>query len=163
MIVKRFKAAVLKADFSLFTISGIALVCMMCITLVDVTMRSIGRPIVGSVELISFLGAIAIGFAIPYTTWTKGHILVDFVLEKLSPKSRRIVLTLTRSAGILLFLLAGYNFILYGMDLMRSNQISGAFKLPLYPIAFGLSISCFLQVATLSCDLLNVVYGEKHE
>jgi TRAP-type C4-dicarboxylate transport system permease small subunit len=163
MIVKSFKAAVLKADFSLFAVSGIALVCMMAVTLVDVTMRSLGRPIVGSVELISFLGAIAIGFALPYTTWTKGHILVDFAQEKLSPKGKRRLLTVTRSAGIILFLLVGYNFILYGLDLMKSNQTSGAFKLPLYPIAFGLAVSSFLQVATLVCDLWNVVYGEKHE
>lgn len=161
--MKRFKAAVLKADFSLFAVSGVALVGMMGITFVDVAMRSLGRPIVGSVELISFLGALAVGFALPYTSWTKGHILVDFVQEKLSLKDKRILLAFTRSAGIILFLLVGYNFILYGFDLMKTNQTSGAFKLPLYPIAFGLAVSSFLQVATLICDLLNVVYGENHE
>lgn len=161
--MNKFMTLILKADFGLFTISGVALVIMMAVTLVDVVMRSFGRPIVGSVELISFFGALAIGFAIPYTSWTKGHILVDFVLEKLSSRSRTIMLCVTRLVGIALFLLAGYNFILFGLDMLRSNQVSGAFKLPLYPVAFGLALSCFLQTATLCCDFYRVIQGDSHE
>jgi TRAP-type C4-dicarboxylate transport system permease small subunit len=161
--MNKFMALILKADFGLFTISGVALVIMMAVTLVDVLMRSLGQPIVGSVELISFFGALAIGFAIPYTSWTKGHILVDFVLEKLSSRSRMIIMSTTRMIGVALFLLAGYNFVLFGLDMIKSNQVSGAFKLPLYPIAFGLAVSCFLQTATLCCDFCKVIQGDHHE
>lgn len=159
--MNRFMSLVLKADFSLFVISGITLVAMMFVTLIDVVMRSLGRPIVGSVELISFFGAVTIGLAIPYTTWTKGHILVDFVVEKMGPGSRKALLSVTRVAGIVLFLICSYNFILFGYDMMKSNQVSGAFKLPLYPIAFGLALSCFFQTATLVCDLVRVIRGEQ--
>ncbi len=161
--MKRFMSIVLKADFTLFVAAGTALVIMMLVTMVDVAMRSLGAPIVGSVELISFCGAIAIGLSIPYTTWTKGHILVDFVLEKMGDRSRRIMLSLTRMAGMALFLICAINFILFGMDMMKSHQVSGAFKLPLYPIAFGLAVSCFLQTATIFCDLLKVVRGDSNE
>ena len=157
----RFMSLVLKSDFGLFVISGITLVAMMFVTLVDVIMRSLGRPIVGSVELISFFGAVTIGLAIPYTTWTKGHILVDFVVEKLGPRPRKALLSATRIAGIALFLICSYNFILFGFDMMKSNQVSGAFKLPLYPLAFGLALSCFFQTATLICDLVKVLRGEQ--
>ncbi|MFH0826026.1 MAG: TRAP transporter small permease [Pseudomonadota bacterium] len=159
----RFMMIILKADFGLFTISGLALMIMMGVTLVDVIMRSLGKPIVGSVELISFFGAFAVGLAIPYTSWTKGHILVDFAMEKLSPKSKAVLQSITRFVGIALFLLAGYNFILFGLDMMKSNQVSGAFKLPLYPVAFGLSLSCFLQSATLLCDFFKIIKGGEHE
>jgi TRAP-type C4-dicarboxylate transport system permease small subunit len=161
--MNKFMTWILKADFGLFVISGAALSIMMVVTLVDVLARSLGHPIVGSVELISFFGAIAIGFAIPYTTWTKGHILVDFVLEKLSSRSRTMMLCFTRSIGIGLFFLAGYNFILFGLDMLKSHQVSGAFKLPIYPVAFGLAVSCFLQTATLCCDFFKVFHGDSHE
>jgi len=136
---------------------------MMCITLTDVLMRTIGRPIIGSVELISFLGALVVGLAIPYTTWTKGHIIVDLVLDWLSPSSRRILQVITRIIGIILFVLVGYNFIMMGFDLMNSKTTSGAFKLPLYPIAFGLSISCLFQTATLVCSLFNPISEKPNE
>lgn len=161
--MNRFMSIVLKADFTLFVVAGAALVIMMLITMVDVAMRSLGTPIVGSIELISFCGALSIGLSIPYTTWTKGHILVDFMLEKMGERLRRITLSLTRIAGIALFLICAINFVLFGMDMMRSNQVSGAFKLPLYPIAFGLAVSCFLQTATILCDLVKVVRGDSNE
>lgn len=156
-------SVVLKADFTLFVIAGVSLVIMMVVTTVDVLMRTLGSPVVGSVELISFCGALAIGLSIPYTTWTKGHILVDFVIEKMGDRSRRCTLALTRLAGIILFLICAVNFVFLGMDLMRSNQVSGAFKLPLSPIAFGLAVSCFLQTATIFCDLVKVLRGYSNE
>ncbi len=162
-IMNKFMSTVLKLDFSLFVVAGFALVIMMLVTVVDVTMRSFGSPIVGSVELISFFGALSIGLAIPYTTWTKGHILVDFVLEKMGRRLKKFTLSVTRLSGIVLFLVCAINFILFGLDMMKSNQVSGAFKLPLYPIAFGLAVSCFLQTATLFCDLVKVVRGDSHE
>jgi TRAP-type C4-dicarboxylate transport system permease small subunit len=161
--MKKFMDIVLKADFFFFTIAGTALCIMMLVTLTDVLMRSMGRPIVGSVEIISFLGTIVVGFSIPYTSWTKGHIFVDLVTEKLSPSPKKILQVVTRLIGIILFILVAYNFVLYGLDLMRSNQVSGAFKLPLYPLAFGLSASCCFQVATMVCDLVNTIMEKPHE
>jgi TRAP-type C4-dicarboxylate transport system permease small subunit len=163
IFMKRFMDLVLKADISLFFIAGVALILMMAITLADVAMRTIGKPIIGSVELISFLGALVIGLAIPYTTWTKGHIIVDLVLDWLSPTSRKVLQSVTRIVGIILFILAGYNFILMGLDLKASHTTSGAFKLPLYPIAFGLAISCLFQIATLICDLFNPTTEKPNE
>ncbi|MGD9818260.1 MAG: TRAP transporter small permease [Desulfomonilaceae bacterium] len=161
--MNKFMSTILKVDFSLFVIAGFALVIMMLVTLVDVTMRSLGSPIMGSVELISFCGALAIGLSIPYTTWTKGHILVDFAVQAMGQRLRKFTLSLTRIAGIVLFVIVAVNFILFGLDMMKSNQISGALKLPLYPIAFGLAVSCFLQTATLICDLVKVLRGDAHE
>jgi TRAP-type C4-dicarboxylate transport system permease small subunit len=46
---------------------------MMLVTLTDVVMRYMGKPIFGSMELVCFTSAVVIGFAIPYTSWTNGH------------------------------------------------------------------------------------------
>jgi hypothetical protein len=46
---------------------------MLLFTLTNVVMRAFGKPI-GDFEIISFLGAVVIGFAIPYTSLHKGHI-----------------------------------------------------------------------------------------
>jgi TRAP-type C4-dicarboxylate transport system permease small subunit len=124
-------------------------------------MRYMGRPIFGSMELVCFTSAVVIGFAIPYTSWTKGHIIVDFMLEMLSPGTVRIFQIITRLMAIVLFIFAGYNFILYSFDLMKSGEVSPGFRIPYYPITFGLAVSCFFQVLTLFCDLLNTIWEEK--
>jgi TRAP-type C4-dicarboxylate transport system permease small subunit len=155
--MKRFLDAVLKIDMTFHAIAGSALVLMMAVTMLDIIMRNVGRPIVGTVEIISFCGAVVIGFAIPYTSWKKAHVYVDFFTMKLSPKNRRVM-------GIVLFAFIGYNFILYGLDLIKTSEVSPSFRLPYYPIPFGLSLSCFLQCLTLVADLLkNVEQGAVNE
>jgi len=147
----------MSADLFLFVIAGSGLAFMMVVTLTDVIMRTIGRPIVGGMELISFSGAVVVGFAIPYTSWTKGHIIVDFLMEKLSPNARKILQIITRCMGIALFLFAGYNFVIYGLDLLRTHEVTASFRIPYYPITFGLALSCFLQSITLFCDLVTTI------
>ena len=158
--MKRFMTLVLRTDVAFHWIAGVTLAFMMLVTLLDVLMRNIGRPIVGSVEIISFCGSVVVGFAIPYTSWTKAHVYVDFLVEKLAPRNRKIMDVITRCMGIALFIFIGYNFILYGMDLRRTQEVSPSFRLPYYPIPFGLSLSCFLESITLAADLIRIVQRE---
>jgi TRAP-type transport system small permease protein len=157
--MKRFMAAVYRIDLTFHVISGLALAFMMVVTLLDVIMRNIGHPIVGSVEIISFCGSIVFGFAIPYASWKKAHVYVDLVVAKLSPRNQIILTAITRCMGIALFVFIGSNFIGYGRDLLRTGEVSASFRLPYYPIAFGLSLSCFLQSITLCCDLVRTIKG----
>jgi len=59
-------------------IAGISLTFLMLLTVLDVILRSFRTPVVGTYELVAFSGAVVIGFAIPYTSWLRGHIFVDF-------------------------------------------------------------------------------------
>ena len=158
--MQRFMKAVLAADYVFFAVAGLGLGVMMVVTLVDVVMRYMGRPIFGSMEIVCFTSAVAIGFAIPYTSWSKGHITVDFLLEKLSPGTVRILKIITRITGLALFLFASYNFILYGLDLIKSKEVTPGFRIPYYPITFGLAVACFLQALTLFCDLVRTIKEE---
>jgi TRAP-type C4-dicarboxylate transport system permease small subunit len=160
MQVQKFMKAVLTADYALFAVGGLGLGVMMLVTLTDVVMRYMGKPIFGSMEIVCFTSAVVIGFAIPYTSWTKGHIIVDFLMEKLSPGTVRILRIITRCMGIALFLFAAYNFVSYGLDLIKSKEVSPGFRIPYYPITFGLAVSCFLQALTLLCDLVKTVKEE---
>jgi TRAP-type C4-dicarboxylate transport system permease small subunit len=158
--VQKFMKAVLTADYVFFAVGGIGLGVMMVVTLVDVVMRYMGRPIFGSMEIVCFTSAVVIGFAIPYTSWSKGHIIVDFMLEMVSPKTVKVLQIITRCMGIALFLFAAYNFILYGLDLMKSKEVTPGFRIPYYPITFGLAVACFLQTLTLVCDLVRTIKEE---
>jgi TRAP-type C4-dicarboxylate transport system permease small subunit len=158
--MKSFLAAIYRADLVFHVIAGSVLALMMAITLLDVIMRNLGHPIVGSVEIISFCGAVIIGFAIPYASWKKVHVYVDILVDKLNPRNRKVLNGVTRVLGITLFAFIGYNFILFGIDLMRTGEVSSSFKLPYYPIAWGLALSCFLESLTLVADFVKTVGGE---
>ena len=155
--MNRFSLAVSKVDVVFHIIAGSVLAFMMLVTLLDVLMRNIGHPIVGSMEIISFCGSVVIGFAIPYTSWKKAHVYVDMLVDKMAASGRKVMDSITRCMGMALFLFIGYNFVLYGLDLKATGEVSASFKLPYYPIAWGLALSCFLESVTLCCDLIRTV------
>ncbi len=63
--MQKFLRAVLTTDYALFWVGGLGLAFMMLVTLTDVVMRYLGRPVFGSMELVCFTSAVVIGFAIP--------------------------------------------------------------------------------------------------
>jgi TRAP-type C4-dicarboxylate transport system permease small subunit len=143
-------------------IAGISLTFLMLLTVLDVILRYFRTPVVGTYELVAFSGAVVIGFAIPFTSWARGHIYVDFLILKF-PRNLRDAFNIgTRCMSGVLFLLIGWNLIKYGADLQKSGEVSLTLQLPFYPVAYGLGICCFIQCLVLLCDILRI-FGGKYE
>lgn len=143
-------------------IAGITLTSMMSITVADVILRYFRKPIVGTYELVAFSGAVVIGFSLPFTSWIRGHIYVDFIISGFSKKIRNAFNVITRCMVIWLFLMIGWNLIKYGMDLQRSGEVSLTLQMPFYPVAYGIGICCFIQCLVIGCDFLKI-FGGKYE
>jgi TRAP-type C4-dicarboxylate transport system permease small subunit len=141
-------------------IAGISLSFLMFLTIFDVVLRFFRKPIVGTYELVAFAGAVVIGFSVPFTSWVKGHVYVDFLILRFTQKTRNILHILTRCLVIWLFLMIGWNLIKYGMDLHKSGEVSLTLQVPFYPVAYGLAICCFIQCIVIFCDILKILGGE---
>jgi TRAP-type C4-dicarboxylate transport system permease small subunit len=141
-------------------VAGIALVFLMFLTLGDVILRLFKRPIVGTYELVAFSGAIVIGFSLPLTSWLRAHIFVDFFILKFSKKVQNVFNIATRCVVIFLFFLIAWNLIRYGMDLHKSGEVSATLRMPFYPIAYGVAVSCFIQCLVMVCDIVKIVGGK---
>lgn len=143
-----------------FNIIGIiSIASLLFLTIADVIFRSFRSPIEGSYELVTFLGAMVIGFSLPLTSWIRGHISVDNFILILPEKARGTVNVITRCLGIFLFILIGWNLILYGIDLYTTKEVSQTLRIPFYPIAYELGICCFIQCVVLFCDILKIFGG----
>jgi len=141
-------------------IAGSALVFLMFLTISDVILRFFKRPIVGTYELVAFSGAVVIGFSLPLTSWLRAHIFVDFLVLKFSKKVQSIFHVATRCVAILLFMVAGWNLVIYGLDLKKSGEVSSTLQMPFYPIAFGVALSCFILCLVLLCDIVKISGGQ---
>lgn len=141
-------------------IAGIALTFMMSLTVADIILRFFRIPIVGTYELVAFSGAVVIGFAVPLTSWMRGHVYVDFFILRFSQKTRNIINIVTRFLGICLFIMIGWNLISYGMDLRKSGEVSITLQMPFYPVAYGVGVCCFIQCLVLLCDILKISGGK---
>jgi len=141
-------------------IAGITLTFMVFLTVADVIMRSFRRPIPGTYDLVGFAAAVVIGFSLPFTSWVRGHINVDFVVQKFSRTGRKITDILTRALGIFFFVLGGWYLIKLGMRLHSTGEVSLTIRMPIYPIAYGLAVCCFIQCLVLLCDIGKIFGGE---
>lgn len=141
-------------------IAGIALTFIMLLTVADVVLRFFGHPIIGTFELVGFGGAVAIGFAIPITSWLRNHIFVDFFVNKFPAWLKNTVNVTTRLVSIVLFILIGYNLLIYAKELYVSGEVSLTRHIPFYPIAYGLAICSFIQCLVLICDLVKIAGGQ---
>ena len=146
----------------LLLLSELTLAFMLLFTLTNVVMRAFGKPIVGDFEIISFLGAVVIGFAIPYTSLYRGHIAVDFLLAMLPRTVSGWIELATRVIAIVFFLWLAWNFILMSFDLIKTKEVTPMFRMPYYPISFGLAFCCAMQCVTLISQIARIV-GGRHE
>jgi TRAP-type C4-dicarboxylate transport system permease small subunit len=146
-----------KISQSAQVIAGISLVFLLLLTVADVILRFFHKPIAGTYELVAFGGAVAIGFSLPFTSWTRGHIYVDFLLAGLPKKFRAALNISTRGLGLALFLIIGWNLLKFGTRLRVSGEVSPTLQLPFYPVVYGVGFCCFLQSLILFFDVLKIL------
>ncbi len=138
-------------------IAGIALNGIVGLTVTDVILRSLGRPILGSYEIVALMGALVVGFSLPFTSWVRGHIYVDFLVQKLPDPLRRGFHLATRLLAMLLFFLIAWNLFKMGLDLQKSGEVSPTLQIPFYPIVYSVGICCSLQFLVLCGDVVKLM------
>ena len=141
-------------------IAGIALTFMMLLTVADVLLRAGGHPIIGTFEIVALLLALVIGFGIPQVSLDRGHVYMDFLLEKFSKRGRKVMNTFTRVLCLILFVFIGYNLFNVGAGFRASGEVSPTIQLPFYPVAYGVAVCCFLECCVFIFEIVRIWRGE---
>jgi TRAP-type C4-dicarboxylate transport system permease small subunit len=134
---------------------------MMLLTVVDVILRYLGRPITGTFELMAFAGALVTGFALAQTSLDGAHVNVDILTQAVSAERRKILFTFNRLLGIGVFGLLTWALFVKGNDLYSAGEVSLTLQVPYYPVAYGLSLCCLGESLVLLSDMLKVLLGSK--
>jgi TRAP-type C4-dicarboxylate transport system permease small subunit len=144
-------------------IAAIAIFVMMGLTCVDVFLRYFFRkPIPGTYEMVSFLGAVAVSFAMAYTLAERGHVAVSLVVQLFSKRLQGIIESIISVFGIILFALIAWQSILYGIDCQRAGEVSLTLQLPFYPFIYGVAFGAGVVCLILLVDLINA-FGKMKE
>jgi TRAP-type C4-dicarboxylate transport system permease small subunit len=144
------------------SIAGIAVTVMMLMTVSDVLLRAAGHPIIGTFEIVALLLALVIGFGIPQVSLDRGHVYMDFLLDKLSKRGKNVMNTFTRLLCLGLFAFIGINLFNVGARFHTSGEVSATIKIPFYPVAYGVGICCLLECCVFIFDIVRMWRGD-HE
>lgn len=148
-----FFKAVSKAARALNWLAGASLVFLMLLTICDVAGRAFGKPIRGTMELAGYAGGLAIGLAMPFTSWVRGHVYVDSFVMRLPQSAQRAVHIATRLLGASLFVVLGWNLFRVGLKLRNDGTVSQTLEMPFYPVLFGIGLASFIHAIVLLCDI----------
>jgi tripartite ATP-independent transporter DctM subunit len=158
-------------------IGAVTLTGLVFFTFVDVVLRYIfNRPTVGGFELSEYATAIIVATSISYTTFKKGHIGVNLVIQKLSQKRREIINTVTWFLSLMIFVLITWQTILYAKELSKTFQASASLHIPTPPFVLMVAVasaaasllvgvdifhrvSCIIKNSSLSVKFSLAIYG----
>jgi len=142
------------------TIAGAAVTFMMLLTVADVVLRAGGHPIIGTFEVVSLLLALVIGFGIPQVSIDRGHVSMDFLMDKLSQRGRNVMNTFTRLLCLALFAFIGVNLFNVGARFHVSGEVSPTIMIPFYPVAYGVAVCCLLECCVFLFDIVRIWRGQ---
>jgi TRAP-type C4-dicarboxylate transport system permease small subunit len=142
-------------------IAGSCLIGMTGLTCADVVLRLFRHPILGTYEIIGFLGTAVASLAVAYTTMERGHVSVSILVTRLSHRVQVIIHQITHLLSMILFGFLTVECIRYGNDLRISGETSLTLTLPFYPLLYGISFSFFIVCIVLWLDFWNVLRGKE--
>jgi TRAP-type C4-dicarboxylate transport system permease small subunit len=132
-------------------LSGIALALMMFLTAADVGLRYIfNSPISGGLELVEYLMAVIVPFALTVTAFDRAHIGVDLIMERFSRKIRAYVGCVTNLMTFVLYALITWQSFLSIGEQYDSGMTSSVLLIPVYPFVASLTAAfALLSLITL--------------
>ena len=150
----------------LYTISkwishvGMAMtVIMMLMIVVDVLLRfALNKPILGSVELASYMLSIIAFTAIPFVESEEGHIVIPLLFDRFPEKVRIFVNTLIGLIGLGLLVLIGLGSFFLTTEYLHRGKVSQVLSIPLYPFVFIAALCISLYAIILIVNIIKYIH-----
>jgi TRAP-type C4-dicarboxylate transport system permease small subunit len=140
----------------LMFVGSVAVLLLMSIATVNVCLRFFfNAPYRGAYELVGFLGAIVIAFALGYTQKRKDHIVVDILTEKFPKRVNRILDGINYLITTIFFSVVSWQVFIWGMKISKSGEVSETLKIIFHPFIFSVSLGFALFSLTLVIDFLK--------
>jgi len=144
-----------------YWVAGAAIVAMMGLTCADIILRLFRMPIPGTYELVCFMGAVAVAFAMAHTSNENGHVAVSLVVRLFPTRVQGVIEIFTNTFVLILFILIAWRSFLYAETIRTSGEVSLTLKLPFYPFIYGVALSaalvCFVKIVDIYKSFLKVL------
>jgi len=131
---------------------GIALFALMWLLFATIVGRSVGVPVVGTIEMSRELMLFAIFFGLAYTQQQGSNIKVGILVERLPKHTANCFKVIALAVGFIFAALLTYEGWLFALESLLTREFRyGLIHVPMYPGKLALFIGC----ALLSLRYLN--------
>jgi len=155
MVWDQFKNGVHKLNLYVGMVGMTLLIPLMLLTTGDVLGRKfLSKTIPGTFEISEYVLAVFILLGAAYTQQMKGHVGVDFVTSRLSPRVRTLCEILTTLLSLFIIAIVIWQGFLEGI---REKTVSDMLRIPQYPFRLLVSVGGFLLWLELLIDLVSSI------
>ncbi len=147
----------------LLVLSGAAVLALMLLATANVVLRMFHAPFRGTYEIVSFLGAIGVAFALASTQRVKGHIVVDILSACFSRPVKRFVDVLSAGICAVFFGIVARQVFVWGMRIMAAGEVSETLKVIYHPFIFCVSMGFGLLTLTCLLDIPRAFRKDEDE
>lgn len=154
-LIRCYETALKAVVYLLAMLSGLGVLVMIGITVLDVLLRKSPWPIVGAYDIVQIAGAVTIAAALPYTTAVKGHVAIEFIYHKLARPGRIILDVFLRLLSMTLFGFAAWRCILYGHSLKSASQVSQTLQWPIFWLPYLIALCFIVMVLVILHNMLH--------
>jgi TRAP-type C4-dicarboxylate transport system permease small subunit len=125
---------------------------LMLLTVGDVMGRSFfNKPIPGTFELSEYMLAVIVLLGAAYTQQVKGHVGVDFLTSRFSPRTQAFLQAVTTFAGLLVIGILVWQGYLEGI---HEKTVSDQLRVPQWPFKLLVAVGGLLLWLELLLDLI---------
>ena len=134
-------------------------IIMMLMIVVDVVMRfTLNKPILGSVELASYMLSVIAFTAIPFVENEEGHIFIPLLFDRFPKKVRLFVNTLISAIGLGILVLIGLASFFLASEYLHRGKVTQVLSIPLYPFVFIAALCISLYAIILVVNTIKYIY-----
>jgi TRAP-type C4-dicarboxylate transport system permease small subunit len=144
-------------------LGGIAVLALMVLATGNVALRVFHLPFRGAYEIVSFLGAVVIAFALGYTVRRKDHIIVEILTERFPKRLQRGIDTLACLVIMLFFGVVSWQIFVWGMKIYVSHEVSETLKVIYHPFVFAVALAFAVMALTALVDFLKNIVAPGEE
>ncbi|HRQ47114.1 MAG TPA: TRAP transporter small permease subunit [Rhodocyclaceae bacterium] len=139
----------------LTAVAGFALVGMLFFAVGDIALRSLGRPVAGSYEVIGWLSAAAMALVLGSVQQQRGHVSVKLLESRLGPRSHATVELFNSLLSLLLFAAVAWYVARYGRVLQQTGSLSETLRVIVYPWVYLVALGSVGLAFALLIDFLR--------
>lgn len=138
-------------------LAQVAMVAIMLLIVGNVLLRIVWKPILGTYDIVSFLGAVLISFALANCAAQKGHVVISIVVERLPQRAQAITDSITGLFSVVIFMVISWQSIMYATKLWQDGVLSATLLVPYFPLVYGVGFGCIMISLVLLTDFFKSV------
>jgi TRAP-type C4-dicarboxylate transport system permease small subunit len=158
--MEKFQKLVDRASHLLNVIAGVGLIAMATLAVSDIIgNKAFKFPLPGGIEVVGFLGVVVTAFSIAQTQILRGHIEVEFIVDRLPKKAKGIIYIFVYFCLLILWAVIAWRSYDFGRILQTTGEVSMTERIPFYPFVYAIAFCCILTFLVLVLQLIKEISG----